>query len=112
MDDPKNLYSIRARSVEYEHSLEARDSKHPQSDKSRVLEARIPSHVGLGGEERKCFVGCEEKVVTNFGACVSSKIISLVVKILIGLGANNVAGTQRVPVFFRRSSNERCLASQ
>jgi hypothetical protein len=41
-----------------------------------------------------------------------SKIMSLVVKVLIGLGANNVAGSHRVAVLFRRSSNQRCLSSQ
>ena len=110
--DPKNFYSIQARAVEYEHPLEARHSKHPQKGKSRVLQARMPSHVGLGGEERKCFVGSEEKVVTNAGVRLRSKIMSLVVKVLIGLGANNVAGSHRVAVLFRRSSNQRCLSSQ
>ena len=47
-----------------------------------------------------------------WGTCLSGKIISLVGKVLIGLGANNVAGSHRVPVCLRRSSNRRCLSSQ
>jgi hypothetical protein len=41
------------------------------------------------------------------------KIISLFVKVLIGLRANDVTSNgHRVPVWFRRSSNRRCLSSQ
>jgi len=70
--DPKNFHSLQLWTVEYEQPLEARYSKHSQRRKNRVLQARMPSHVGLGGEERKCFVGSEEKVVTNSGfACVA-----------------------------------------
>jgi hypothetical protein len=110
--DPKNFYSIPARAVEYEQPLEARHSKQSQRGKSRVLQARMPSHVGLGGEERKGFVGSERKVVTNSGVRLRGKIISLVAKVLIGLRANNLARRHRVPVLFKRSSNRRCLSSQ
>ena len=110
--DPNNFHSIQARAVEYEQPLEARHSKHSQRRKNRVLQARMPPHVGLCGEERKCFVGGEEKVMTNSGVRLRGKIISLVGKVLISLGANNVAGSHRIPVLLRRSSNRRCLSSQ
>ena len=110
--DPKNFDSVRARAVQYEQFLEARYSKHSQRRKSRVLEAGTPSHVGLGSEERKGFVGSEKKVVTNSGVRLRGKIISLVDKVLIGLRANNVASRHRAPVLFRRSSNRRCWFSQ
>ena len=37
---------------------------------------------------------------------------ALLVEVLIRLRADNVAGTHRIPVLFRRSSNRRCLSSQ
>ena len=110
--DSKDFYTIQARAVEYKQPLEARYSKHSQRRKGRVLQARMPSHVGVGGEERKRFVGSEEKVATNSGVRLCGKILSLVGKVLISLRANNVAGSHRVPVLFRRSSNRRCLSSQ
>jgi hypothetical protein len=36
----------------------------------------------------------------------------LIFKILVRLGANDVADGHRVPVFFRRSSSRRCFSSQ
>ena len=78
----------------------------------RVLQAGMPSHVGLGGKERKGFVGSEKKLVSNSGVRLRGKIIGLVVEVLIRLRANDVASTHLITALFRRSSNRRCLSSQ
>jgi hypothetical protein len=53
VDHPKNLQSVRAWAVEYERLFKARHSKDSQRCNARVLEATIPSHFRLCGEERK-----------------------------------------------------------
>ena len=112
MDHPKNLHSVGAGAVEYEHPFEARHSKNSKRRDTRVLEPTIPSHLRLCGEERKRLVGSKEKLVAHLGVRLRGKIIGLVVEVLIGFRANNVAGTHRIPVLFRRSSKRRCLSSQ
>ena len=72
----------------------------------------MPSHLRLRGEERKGLMGSEEKFVTNLGAGLRGKIISLVVEILIRFRPKEVASAHRRPGFFKRSSNWRCLLSQ
>ena len=112
MDHPKNLHSVWAGAVEYEHPFEARHSKDSQRCNSRVLEPTIPSHLWLCGKERERPVGGEEKLVAHVGVRLRGKIIGLVVEVLIRLWANNVAVAHFVPVLFRRSSNRRCLSAQ
>jgi len=112
VDHPKNLHSVRAGAVEYEHPFEARHTKDSQRCNTRVLEPTIPSHLRLCGEERKRLMGSEEKLVANLGVRLRGKIIGLIVEVLIRLRANDVASTHRIPVLFRRSSNRRCLSSQ
>jgi hypothetical protein len=112
VDHAKNLNSVGARAVEYEHPFEARHSKDSQRCNTWVLEPIIPSHLRLCGEEGKRLVGSEEKLVAHLGVRLRGKIIGLVVEVLIRLWANNVASTHRMPVLFRRSSNRRCLCSQ
>ena len=62
VDHPKNLHSVRAGAVEYEHPFEARHSKNSQGCYTRVLKAAMPSHLRLCGEERKRLVGGAEAV--------------------------------------------------
>jgi len=96
VDHPKNLHSVGARAVEYEHPFEARHSKDSKRCNTRVLQPTIPSHLRLCGEERKRLVGSEEKLVAHLGVRLRGKVIGLVVEVLIRLRANNVASTQKV----------------
>ena len=112
MDHPKNLHSVQAGAVEYEHPFEPRHSKDSKRCNARVPEPTIPSHLRLCGEERKRLVGSEEKLVAHLGVRLRGKIIGLVVEVLIRLRAKNVARTHRLPVLFSSSSNRRCLCSQ
>jgi len=57
-------------------------------------------------------VGGEQKPVAEVGAGVRGEVVCVLVEILIGPRTNDVTGAQRVPIFFRRSSNWRCLFSQ
>jgi hypothetical protein len=43
---------------------------------------------------------------------LSCKVIRLVVEVLVGLGADDVADAHRTPVFLRRSSSRRCFSCQ
>ena len=86
MDHTKNLHSVGARAAEYEHPFEARHSKDSKRCSTRVLEPTIPSHLRLCGEDRKGFMGSEEKLVTNLGVRLRGKIIGLVVEVLSAFG--------------------------
>jgi len=57
-------------------------------------------------------MGSEEESVTDFGACFSHKVVSLVIEILVRLRTNDVARTHPVSLCFRRSSSWRCFPSQ
>ena len=108
----KNFNSVRARTVKHEYLFKTGDPKNTQRFKTGVLEPRMPSHLGLCGEESKRLVGGDEEAVTGFWARFRGKVISLVVKVLVRLRTNDVASTHRVPVFLRRSSSRRCFSSQ
>jgi hypothetical protein len=103
---------LRAGEVEHKRPFEARDSKDSQRCNTRVAEPTMPSHLRLCGEERKGLMGCQEKPVAHLGVRLRGKIIGLVVEVLIRLRAKHVARTHRIPAFFKRSSNRRCLSSQ
>jgi len=64
----------------------------------------MPSHLRLRCEQRKRAVGSEEKSVTNLRGGVGGKIESLLVEVLIRLGAKQIASTHQALAFFRRSS--------
>jgi len=110
MDHPENLHSVRTWAVKYKHPFEAGHSKNAQRFDTGGVQATMPSHFRLCGEERKCLVGSEEKPVADLGARMCGKVKGLVVEVLVGFGANDVACAHRV--LFRRSSNRRCLLSQ
>ncbi len=73
---------------------------------------RMPTYVGLCGQQAKRLVGGKEKPVTEFGACLSCEVIRLIVKVMVGLGPDDVERVHRALEFFRRSSSRRCFSCQ
>ena len=77
-----------------------------------MLKPGMPSYLGLCGKQAKRLMGCEQKAVTEVRACLSCKVIRLVVEVLVGLGAEDVDSAHRAPVLLRRSSSRRCFSCQ
>ncbi len=57
-------------------------------------------------------MGSQEEAVTELWACLSCKVICLVVEVLVGLRADGVDRAHRALVFLRRSSSRRCFSCQ
>ncbi len=57
-------------------------------------------------------MGSQEEAVTELWACLSCKVICLVVEVLVGLRADCVDRAHRALVFLRRSSSRRCFSCQ
>lgn len=72
----------------------------------------MPSHLGLCGKKSERLMGSNEEAVTDCRARFLCEVIGFVIEVLIGLRANDVTSTHRVPVFFKRSSRWRCFSSQ
>jgi hypothetical protein len=108
----QNLDSIRERLVEHEHFFEARYLEDSQGSQIWALELRMPTHLGLCGQQAKGFMGSQEKAVTEVGARLSCQLIRLVVEVLVGLGADDIDSAHLAPVFLRRSSRRRCFSCQ
>jgi hypothetical protein len=51
-----------------------------------VLKPRMPSYLGLRRQQAKGLMGSKEEAVTEVVACLSCKVIRLVVEVLVGLG--------------------------
>ena len=87
--------------------------KHAQEFELRVLETRLPPHVGLRRQERERVVGCHQESVANFGTSYGGVVVCLVLKLPVCFGPDYVAAfAHRGPVFFRPSSRRRCFSSQ
>lgn len=67
-----------------------------------MLETSFPSHIWVARQQAKCFVRSQEKAVSDFGTCFRGQEISLIIKVEVGLGANNVRAAHRVLVLFSR----------
>ena len=88
MDHAEILYSVRPRVVKYEYPLETCHSKDTHRCETRVCKPAMPSHLRLGGKERKGLMGSEEKLVTNLGGRLRGKIIGLVFEVPVRFGAD------------------------
>ncbi len=77
-----------------------------------MLQPRMPTYFGLRGQQAKRLMGCEQEAVTEVCACLSCKVIRLVVEVLVGLGPDDVDSAHRAPVFLKRSSSRRCFSCQ
>jgi hypothetical protein len=108
----QNLDSLRNGFIENQHFLKARYRKYSQGGQIGVLEPRMPTYVGLCGQQGKRLVGGQEKAVTEFRARLSREVIRLIVEIVVGLGSDDVDRVHRELEFFRRSSRRRCFSCQ
>lgn len=77
-----------------------------------MLQARVPPHFRVCRKQNERFVRGDEEAVPNFRTCFFGEIERLMVEVPVGLWTNDIADTHRLPVFFKRSSSRRCLASQ
>jgi len=55
-----------------------------------VRKPRMPTYLGLRGQEAERLVGGQEKAVTQVGARLSCEIIRLVVEVMVGLGPDDI----------------------
>ena len=77
-----------------------------------MLKAGMPSYLRPRGQHGKSLVSSEKEAVTEIGTTLSRKVIRLIVEVLVGLGADEIASAHRAPVFLRRSSSRRCFSCQ
>jgi hypothetical protein len=73
---------------------------------------RMPTYMGLLGQQGKRLMGSQEKAVTEFRASLGREVIRLIVEVVVGLGSDDVNRVHRVLEFFRRSSSRRCFSCQ
>jgi hypothetical protein len=108
----QNLYSIRKGLIEHEHFLKAGNRKDSQRGQVRVDKPRMPTYVGLCGQQAERLMGGQEKAVTKIRARLSCEVIRLIVEVVVGLGSDDVDRVHRELAFFRRSSSRRCFSCQ
>jgi hypothetical protein len=77
-----------------------------------MLKPGMPSYERLSGQHTKGFMSGEKEAVTEVGTRLSCKVVRLIVEVLVGLGADEIASAHRAPDFLSRSSSRICFSCQ
>ena len=77
-----------------------------------MLEVGMPPHFRVCRKQDERFVGGDQEAMPNFRTCSFGEIEKLMVEVLVGLWANDIAGRHRLQACFNRSSSWRCFSSQ
>jgi hypothetical protein len=62
----QDFHAVEQGQVQDQNPFEPFHPKNPERFQIRLIETRMPSHVRLAGEKRKCFVGRNQKSMAKF----------------------------------------------